>query len=140
MIGRGPPPSLWSVPRAVVHGRALRLDVLTHPTQLLTNETNIIYSLIMLTLGPRGRAILSRLNRRQTLTELPGQLVQIIAEVGAVMIRDLLPGGLGGLVHGIDPAPQTRGQSLELHGDDTADRDTESRERGHDLGGRHDGD
>lgn len=75
MIGRGPPLSVRSVPRTVVQGRALGRQVITHPPQLLTEETHLIHALIMLTLCTSVRAILSGLDSRQTLTELPVQLI-----------------------------------------------------------------
>lgn len=91
---------------AVTHRCALRLDVLMHPPQLLTNETNLINPLIMLTLSTSIRAILSRLNRRHTLTELPRQLIQIITHIRPVVIRDLIPGLLRSLMHRINPRAQ----------------------------------
>nr|DAX99254.1 MAG TPA: hypothetical protein [Caudoviricetes sp.] len=140
MIGRGPPLSVWSVQRTAIDGRALGRHVLTDPAQLLTDETYLIDSIVTLTLSTGIGAILSRLNRSQTLTDLPRQLIHVITEIGAVVIRDLLPRGLRGLVYGIDPALETGRESLELDRDHTADRDPESRERGDDLGCGHDGD
>nr|DAK09792.1 MAG TPA: Disintegrin and metalloproteinase domain-containing protein [Caudoviricetes sp.] len=55
------------------------------------------------------------------------------------MIRDLLPRSLRSLMHSINPALETSRECLELHRDDATDRDTESRERGHNLGCSHDG-
>lgn len=139
MIGRGPPFCVRSVPRAIIEGRALGRHVLTDPTQILTQQLDLIHALIMLTLSTSIRTILSHLDRHHALTELPGQLIQIVTEIGAVMIRDLLPGSLRSLMHSIDPALETSTESLELHRDDATDRDTESRERGHHLGCSHDG-
>lgn len=139
MIGRGPPFCVRSVPRAITEGRALGRHVLTDPAQILTQQLDLIHALIMLTLSTSVRAILSHLDRHHALTELPGQLIQIITEIGAVMIRDLLPRSLSSLMHRIDPALETSRECLELHRDDATDRYTESRERGHDLWCRHDG-
>nr|DAY03377.1 MAG TPA: FII protein [Caudoviricetes sp.] len=93
----------------------------------------------MLTLSTSIRTILSHLDRSQTLTELPGQLVQIITKIRPVMIRDLLPSGLSSLMHCINPALETGRERLELNCYNPADRDPESRERGHNLGCSHDG-
>nr|DAK09793.1 MAG TPA: hypothetical protein [Caudoviricetes sp.] len=75
MIGRGPPFCVRSVPRAIIEGRALGRHVLTDPTQILTQQPDLIHALIMLTLSTSIRTILSRLDRRHALTELPGQLI-----------------------------------------------------------------
>lgn len=139
MIGRGPPPSVWSVTRAVIQDVTLCRQVLTDPAQILTQQPGLSHALIMLTLGTIVRSILSRLNRRHPLTDLSRELVQIITQVSAVMIRDLLLRGLSSLMHRINPALEPRRELLELHRDHTADRDPESRERGHDFGCGHDG-
>lgn len=140
MIGRGPPPSVWSAPMTAIDDRAMGRQVLTDPAQILTQHADLIDALIVLTLSTSVGAILSRLDRRQPLTDLPRQLIHVITEIRPVMIRDLLASGLSSLMHRIDPALETGGECLELHRDHTADRDPESRERGHDLGGGHDGD
>lgn len=139
MIGRGPPFCVRSVTGTIIEGRALRGQILTDPPHLLTQHPHLGHALIMLTLSTSIRAILSRLNRRHPLTDLPRELVQIVAEIGAVVIRDLLPGGLGGLVHGVDSVFEPRRERFELHRDHTADRDPKRRERGHDFGCGHDG-
>lgn len=140
MIGRGIPPSVWSVPWAVIEGRAMGRQVLTYPAQILTQHPDLIDALIVLTLSTSVGAILSGLDSCQPLTDLPRQLIHVITEIRPVVIRDLLPRCLRGLMHRINPALETSRESLELHRDHTTDRDTESRERGHDLGGGHDGD
>ena len=51
---------------------ALRLDVLTHTPQFLTDETHLVNAFAMLTLGARVGAVLCGLNRRQAFAHLRG--------------------------------------------------------------------
>lgn len=114
---------LRSVPGTVIEGRALGGQILTEPAQVLTQQPDLIHPLIMLALGADVSAILSRLDRRHALTDLARQLVQIITQIGAVVICNLLLSGLGSLMHRIYPTLETGRERLELDRYHPADRD-----------------
>ena len=128
-----------SVKGTIIEGRTLRGQILTDPPHLLTQHPHLGHALIMLTLSTSIRTILSRLNRRHPLTDLPRELVQVITQIRPVVIRHLLPSGLRSLMHRINPIFEPRRERFELHRDHTADRDPKRRERGHDFGCGHDG-
>lgn len=107
MIGRGPPPSVRSVTGTTIDGRALHGQILTDSPHLLTQHPHLGHAIVMLTLSTSIRAILSHLNRRHPLTDLPRELVQVITQVRPVVIRHLLPSGLSSLMHCINPALET---------------------------------